>query len=121
MADDSSNTGVLRYLEVSSQSTECDESAQLTSIVQGHSVKECIVRLLNLDIISYARSIMVSDAQKHFAKTSFPPELRLQAMRAGIPYNTTNRLADMVPWSSRTITHLRHEAHGLLLSLPREH
>lgn len=31
---------------------------------------------------------MVSDVQKLFVSASFPPELRLQVMKAGVPYNT---------------------------------
>ena len=56
---------------------------------------------------------MVSDAQKHFVDATFPPELRLQVMKAGVPYNTICKLS--LHRSMKTIEDLRTEAHGLLL------
>jgi len=61
---------------------------------------------------------MVSDAQQHFADASFPPELRLQVMKSGVPYNTTCKLS--LSESLETAKGLRDQAHGLLLSPPRE-
>lgn len=69
--------------------------------------------------MSFARSVMVSDVQKHFAKASFPPELRLQVMKAGVPYNTTCKLSTFR--SMKTMTDLRNEAHSFLLFPPRQH
>jgi hypothetical protein len=84
---------------------------------QGRSPAEPVPT--NYDIVSFARSVMVSDVQKRFADPKFPPELRLQVMKAGIPYNTTSKLS--LSQSMKTIEGLRNEAHGLLLFPPREH
>jgi hypothetical protein len=70
------------------------------------------------DITSFARSVMVSDVQRLFVDPSFPPELRLQVMKAGVPSNTTCNLS--VFSSMKTIVDLRNEAHDLLLSPARE-
>jgi len=91
--------------------------AQLTPITQGRSAPQPIP--MNYDIVSFARSVMVSDAQKRFADASFPPELRLQVMKAGVPYNTICKLS--LHESMKTIENLRNEAHSLLLSHPCEH
>lgn len=72
----------------------------------------------NYDIVSFARSVMVSDVQKLFVSASFPPELRLQAMKAGVPRNTVCKLSSF--HSMKSVDGLRNEAHGLLLFPPRE-
>ena len=62
---------------------------------------------------------MVSDVQKLFTSASFPPELRTQVMKAGVPYNTICKLSSH--HSMKSVEGLRNEAHGLLLFPPREH
>lgn len=66
---------------------------------------------MNYDIVSFARSVMVSDVHKLFVSASFPPELRLQVMKAGVPRNTVCKLSSYrqrlylgVAWCQRTIT-----------------
>jgi hypothetical protein len=73
---------------------------------------------MDYDITSFARSVMVSDVQRLFVDPSFPPELRLHVMKAGVPSNTTCNLS--VFSSMKTIVDLRNEAHDLLLSPARE-
>ena len=72
----------------------------------------------NYDIVSFARSVMVSDVQKLFVSASFPPELRLRVMKAGVPYNTSCKLS--LRRSMKNIEGLRNEAHRLLLFPLRE-
>ena len=62
---------------------------------------------------------MVSDVQKLFVSASFPPELRLQVMKAGVPHNTTSKLS--LRLAMKTIEGLRNEAHRLLLFPLREY
>ena len=61
---------------------------------------------------------MVSDVQKLFVSASFLPELRLQAMKAGVPRNTVCKLSSF--HSMKSVDGLRNEAHGLLLFPHRE-
>jgi hypothetical protein len=72
----------------------------------------------NYDIVSFARSVMVSDVHKRFVDPSFPPELRLQVMKAGVPHHTICNLS--VFNEIKRISDLRNEAHDLLLSPARE-
>lgn len=93
------------------------ENDKANSTIQGRSPAQPVPT--NYDIVSFARSVMVSDVQKRFVDPSFPPELHLQVMKAGVPYNTTSKLS--LYRSMKSIEGLRNEAHGLLLFPPREH
>ena len=96
---------------------DASKGPQLTPSAQGRSPAQPVP--MNYDVVSFARSVMVSDVQKLFTSASFPPELRMQVMKAGVPYNTTSKLS-LRP-SMKTIEGLKNEAHDLLLFPPREH
>lgn len=59
---------------------------------------------------------MVSDVQKRFVDPSFPPELRLQVLKAGVPYSSTRELRRY--WSMEQFEVLKTEAHDELLFPP---
>lgn len=84
-------------------------------MLQGRSPTELIP--MNYDIVSFARSVMAADARKLLMGASFPPELRLQVMKAGVPYNAICKL--LLYGEMKTTADLRHESQKSILAPPR--
>jgi hypothetical protein len=115
MAQDSSKAGVFRYLRVSTLEEELEQMTHLTPSKQG---RELIAKPDDYNAENFARSVMICDVHKRFASASFPSELRLQVMKAGVPYNTTCELSQNK--SMKTVRGLIAEAYDLLLCSPQQ-
>ena len=59
---------------------------------------------------------MAADARKLLMSASFPTELRLQVMKAGVPYNAICNL--LLIGAFKTMIDMRHESQKLILSPP---
>jgi hypothetical protein len=88
---------------------------QLTLPIQG---RELVSKPTDYKAENFARSVMICDVHKRFASASFPPELRLQVMKAGIPCGTTCELSRNK--LMKTVRDLIAEAYDLLLSPPQQ-
>lgn len=113
MAKDSSKSGVFRYLDVSIRHARLERMTKLILAIQGRGL---VAKPTDYNAENFARSVMICDVHKRFASASFPQELRLHVMKAGIPYNTTCDLSQK--GITKMMADLRKEAHDLLLPLP---
>jgi hypothetical protein len=120
MTDVSTGSTILRYLkdEVGYSITNKSCVDHLTPITQGPAVAQLAQLGLKHDLVSFARSVMVSDTQNRLVDPTFPPELRLQVMKAGVPRSTSCNLQLARSW--RTVDDLRNLAYNMLLSPPRD-